>query len=61
MFHDGQVICDTSAAQVLNSPEIVATAHLKETSLYHLANLCGIDRREEFTRRFIAADREVRR
>ena len=29
--------------------------------LYHLANLCGIDRREEFTRRFIAADREVRR
>ena len=61
VFHDGQVICDTSAAQVLNSPEIVATAHLKETSLYHLANLCGIDRREEFTRRFIAADREVRR
>ena len=60
VFHDGQVICDTSAAQVLNSPEIVATAHLKETSLYHLANLCGIDRREEFTRRFIAADREVR-
>ena len=61
VFHDGRVICDTSAAQVLNSPEIVATAHLKETSLYHLANLCGIDRREEFTRRFIAADREVRR
>ena len=60
VFHDGRVICDTSAAQVLNSPEIVATAHLKETSLYHLANLCGIDRREEFTRRFIAADREVR-
>ena len=61
VFHDGKVIADRSAAQVLNSPEIVATAHLKETSLYHLANLCGIDRREEFTRRFIAADREVRR
>ena len=61
VFHDGQVIADRSAAQVLNSPEIVAQAHLKETSLYHLANLCGITEAEEFTRRFIAADQEVRR
>lgn len=61
VFHDGRVIADASAAQVLNSREIVETAHLKETSLYHLANLCGIEEREEFTRRFIAADREVRR
>ena len=60
VFHDGQVIADTSAAEVLNSPEIVETAHLKETSLYHLANNCGIASPEEFTRRFIAADREVR-
>ena len=60
VFHDGQVIADSSAAEVLNSPEIVATAHLKETSLYHLAGLCQIPEREEFTRRFIAADREVR-
>ena len=61
VFHDGRVIADASAAQVLNSREIVETAHLKETSLYHLANLCGIEEREEFTRRFIAADREARR
>ena len=60
VFHDGQVIADTSAAEVLNSPEIVETAHLKETSLYHLAKNCGIASPEEFTRRFIAADREVR-
>lgn len=61
VFHDGRVICDTSAAQVLNSPDIVAKAHLKETSLYHLALGCGIDAPEEFTRRFIAADKEVRK
>ena len=60
VFHDGQVIADRSAAAVLNSPEIVQTAHLKETSLYHLASACGIGAAEEFTRRFIARDREVR-
>ncbi len=61
VFHDGRVICDASAAQVLNSPDIVARAHLKETSLYHLAAHCGIDDPQEFTRRFIAHDREVRK
>ena len=61
VFHDGAILADASAAQVLNSPEIVARANLKETSLYHLAALCGIDRPEEFTRRFIARDREGRR
>ena len=60
VFHDGQVIADRSAAEVLNDPDIVRRAHLKETSLYHLALGCGIDRGEEFTRRFIARDQEVR-
>ncbi|HIT33398.1 MAG TPA: ABC transporter ATP-binding protein [Candidatus Faecousia intestinigallinarum] len=60
VFHDGRVIADKSAAQVLNDPETVAAAHLKETSLYHLSQLCGIEEPEEFTRRFIARDREVR-
>ena len=61
VFHDGAILADASAAQVLNSPDIVARANLKETSLYHLAALCGMDRPEEFTRRFIARDREGRR
>ena len=60
VFNAGQVIADKSAAAVLNSPDIVETAHLKETSLYHLSQNCGIDAAEEFTRRFIARDREVR-
>ena len=61
VFHGGKVIADKSAAEVLNSPSIVETAHLKETSLYHLSALCGIADPEEFTRRFIARDREVRK
>lgn len=61
VFHDGNTICDTSPALVLNSPEIVQKANLKETSLYHLALLCGIDNPEEFTRRFIEWDKEVRK
>ena len=61
VFNAGQVIADKSAAEVLNSPEIVEAAHLKETSLYHLSASCGIDDAEEFTRRFIARDREVRK
>ena len=60
VFHDGQIVADKSAAEVLNSPHIVAQANLKETSLYHLAMECGIDDPEAFTRRFIAEDQEVR-
>ena len=61
VFHAGHVIADMSAAEVLNTPEIVEQAHLKETSLYHLSVACGIDDAQEFTRRFIARDREVRK
>ena len=61
VFNAGKVIADKTAAEVLNSTEIVEAAHLKETSLYHLAMACGIDSAEEFTRRFIARDREVRK
>ena len=60
VFNAGTVIAAKSAAEVLNSPEIVEAAHLKETSLYHLAHACGIGNAEEFTRRFITRDREVR-
>jgi len=61
VFHAGKVIADKTAAEVLNDPEIVKSAHLKETSLYHLSAACGIANAEEFTRRFIARDREVRK
>ena len=51
VFCDGQLLCD---------PELIERAALKETSLYTLANRCGIAPAEDFVERFIAADREVR-
>ena len=60
VFHDGRIVADKTAAEVLNAPDIVEQANLKETSLYHLALECGIDDPEAFTRRFIAEDQEVR-
>ena len=61
VFNAGAVIADRPAAEVLNLPEIVEAAHLKETSLFHLSKACGIDDAVEFTRRFVEQDREVRR
>ena len=60
VFCDGQLISDRSASAVLCDPELIERAALKETSLYTLANRCGIAPAEDFVERFIAADREVR-
>ena len=60
VFTGGEILADCSPAEVLNSPELVEKAHLKETSLYHLSRSCGISDPAEFTRRFITCDREVR-
>lgn len=59
-FCDGQLIADRTATGVLCDPELVEQAALKETSLYTLANRCGIEPAQEFVERFIAQDREVR-
>ena len=60
VFCDGTLIADRSPAAVLCDPALVERAALKETSLYTLANRCGIAPAEDFVERFIAADREVR-
>ena len=60
VFCDGQLIADRSASAVLCDLELIERAALKETSLYTLANRCGIAPAEDFVERFIAADREVR-
>ena len=59
-FCDGRLIADRSAAAILCDPSLIEQAALKETSLYTLANRCGITPAEKFVERFIAADREVR-
>ena len=60
VFCDGQLIADRSAAAVLCDPELIGQAALKETSLFTLANRCGIAPAEDFVERFIHEDREVR-
>ena len=60
VFCDGQLIADRSAAAVLCDPALVEQAALKETSLFTLANRCGIEPAQEFVERFIDQDREVR-
>ena len=56
-FCDGRLIADRSAAAILCDPALIEQAALKETSLYTLANRCGITPAEKFVERFIAADR----
>ena len=60
VFDQGQIIADDSSANILTNPEIIAKANLKETSLYDLALLCGIDQPNGFVQHFIDYDREVR-
>ena len=56
VFCDGRLIADRTAAAVLCDPALVEQAALKETSLYTLANRCGIAPAQEFVERFIEQD-----
>ncbi|MBQ0135092.1 MAG: ABC transporter ATP-binding protein, partial [Clostridiales bacterium] len=59
VFTDGRLIADESSAAVLTDETLVARAYLKETSLYRLALLCGIDDPTAFVRSFIRFEREA--
>ena len=58
VFCEGRLLADTTAAHVLNNPELVEDANLKETSLYTLSLNCGITAPQAFTERFIAFEKE---
>ena len=61
VFSDGQLIADAPCAEILTDGEIIRRASLKETSLYALAQRCGIDDGRAFVSRFIDYEREVAR
>ncbi len=61
VFSEGELLADTTAAHVLNDPELVERANLKETSLYTLSMACGVDNPQEFTKRFIACEEAYRK
>ena len=61
VFSEGKMLADTTAAHVLNDPDLVKEANLKETSLYTLSIACGIDEPQTFTECFISYEKkEVR-
>lgn len=58
VFSEGKMLADTTAAHVLNDPELVQEANLKETSLYTLSMACGIDDPQTFTECFISYEKK---
>lgn len=58
VFSEGKMLADTTAAHVLNNPELVRAANLKETSLYTLSMACGIENPQSFTERFIGYEQK---
>lgn len=58
VFSEGRLLADTTAAHVLNDPELVNQANLKETSLYTLSIACGIDNPQVFTECFIGYEQK---
>ena len=61
VFHNGKILADDSCANILGNEEITCEANLKRTSLYDLAEKCGIEDAADFVQRFIDYERrEVR-
>ena len=58
-FSEGKLIADTTPVQLFANLELIEKASLKETSLFDLANLCGIDP-EAYINKFIKQDRKER-
>ena len=60
VFTDGNLIADKTCSEVLCDKKLVDEAALKETSLFELANKCGISDPVAFVDCFIASDGKVR-
>jgi energy-coupling factor transport system ATP-binding protein len=56
----GKKIADTAASVVLTDDRIIGEANLKETSLYHLAQMAGIKDGTHFVQRFIDYERRMK-
>jgi len=59
VIHDGRIIGDSSAVDILTDEEIAGKASLKLTSLYELALRIGAEDPAAFVDHFITYEREV--
>ncbi len=57
---DGKLVADTGSAEVLCNAALTEHAALKQTSLFTLAEKCGVEDPVRFTECFVRYDREVR-
>ncbi|MBF4692528.1 ABC transporter ATP-binding protein [Fusibacter ferrireducens] len=60
VISDGQKIADTASSVVLTDRKVIEDANLKETSLYNLAQMVGIEDETRFVQNFIDYERQVR-
>lgn len=60
VFTNGKLIADKTCSEVLCDKDLVDKASLKETSLFDLANMCGISDQVSFVDCFIAYEQKVR-
>lgn len=57
---DGEIVQDAKPSVVLTDQNIIENANLKETSLFNLAQMAGIEKETEFVQGFIDYERSVR-
>ena len=55
VFSDGKLLADRPAYEVLSDPVLARRANLRETSLYDLARICGIDDAKTLVRAYLQA------
>jgi energy-coupling factor transport system ATP-binding protein len=56
----GRKIADTAASVVLTDPHVIAEANLKETSLFNLAQMAGIEDGTQFVQGFMDYERRMK-
>lgn len=56
----GRKIADTAASVVLTNAQVIAEANLKETSLFALAHMAGIENGTQFVQSFIDYERRLK-
>lgn len=58
---DGEILVNSSPANILTNPQIMTAANLKETSLYEMAKLLQVENPSEFIDAFISYEQEGRK
>ncbi len=61
VLNESDLVADTASSEILTNPEIIKKANLKETSLFHLANMLGIKSQKSLVDTFITYETEVMR